>query len=111
MFQQYKIEYAESFKADIRGFVRYVIITFKYNGYKAIFKKKVKEATDRIRKSAKCMGETGFLFDDEMIYMRCVEGYLYFYIVVGSKIIFLRLFKDGQDWKTLIALWLKQQGF
>ena len=111
MFQNYKINFAESFKEDMRNIVHYVITTFKYDGYKSIFRDKVKKATNTIKNSAKCLGETGFLFEGEMIYMRCIEGYLYFYIVAGQEIIFLRLFKDGQDWQTLIALWLRMNGY
>ena len=106
MFQDYQISYAESFKEDIRNFVRYVITTFNYDGYKAIFRDKVRAATKTIKDSARCIGVTGFLYEGEMIYMRCVDGYLYFYIVVAQKIIFLQLFKDGQNWQALIALWL-----
>lgn len=111
MFQNYKIHYAESFKEDIRSFVHYVINSFKYAGYKSVFREKIKKAINIIKDSAKCMGETGFLFDGEMIFMRCIDGYLYFYIVIDNKIIFLRFFKDGQDWQSLITLWLRMNGY
>ena len=111
MFQKYKIHYADSFKEDIGDFVRYAIITFKYDGYKTIFGEKVKKATNKIKDSAKSLGTTDFLYRNKTIYMRCIEDYLYFYIIDGKKIIFLRLFRNGQDWKSLIALWIKKNGY
>lgn len=107
MFQNYKINYADSFKEDVREIVKYTVKTFNYNNYKTVFKKKTQKAVNKIKNSATSIGETNFLYDGEIIYMRCIDGFLYFYIVVNKKITFIKLFKDGQDWKRKLSIWLK----
>lgn len=40
--------------------------------------------------------------------MRCIDTYLFFYIVEDGVITVFRVLKDGMNWEYLMKLWIRQ---
>lgn len=111
MLKNYSIRFVPSARNDLTKMKRYILNKFKYLEYGENFDTKIAEATKIIKNSPTSFKATEFTYRDYWIYMRCINTYLFFYIVDNSKISVLRVLKDGQDWKRIISLWLKKNGY
>lgn len=87
------------------------MINFKYLEYGENFDKKIEETSKIIKNSPLSFETTEFTYRDSLIYMRCINTYLFFYVVDNTKISVLRVLKNGQDWKRIISLWLKKNNY
>ncbi len=103
------LRFLPSSRDDLVRMKEYILKEFMYPQYGVNFDKKIKEATKIIKKSPKSFKVTEFTYRGLQIYMRCINTYLFFYIVEGETISVLRVLKDGMNWEYLLRLWIKQE--
>jgi len=103
------LRFLPSSRDDLVRMKEYILKEFMYPQYGVNFDKKIKEATKIIKKSPKSFKATEFTYRGLQIYMRCINTYLFFYIVEDETISVLRVLKDGMNWEYLLRLWIKQE--
>ena len=81
---------------------------FMYPQYGVNFDNKIKEAIKIIKRFPKSFKSTEFTYRGYEIYMRCINTYLFFYIVEDGVITVFRVLKDGMNWEYLMKLWIRQ---
>lgn len=86
----------------------YILKEFMYPQYGVNFDNKIKEAIKIIKRSPKSFKSTELTYRGYEIYMRCINTYLFFYIVEDGVITVLRVLKDGMNWEYLMKLWIRQ---
>jgi len=111
MFKDYKISYTKHSQQDVKNMRNYILKTFKYKEYANNFDKKIDKSIKDILKSPSSFDTIDFTYRNYPIYMVPKESYLFFYTIKGTKMILLRVLKDGMDWEYIIRLWLKKNGY
>ena len=111
MFKEYKLIYTKSSQTDVKAMRRYIIDKFKYIGLAKNFDSKISHSLKVIRRAPDVYKTTGFYYRGYEIYMRCIDSYLFFYIVEETAIVLLRVLKDGMNWEYIIKMWLRQSGY
>ena len=78
-----------------------------YPQYGVNFDSKIKDAVARIKKAPVSYKSTEITYRGYKVFMRCINTYLFFYVVDGKMISILRVLKDGMNWQYLIKSWVK----
>ena len=106
MLNNYAIRFTPSAKNDLVLMKKYIIHKFIYQEYAISFDKKVKTAISIIKNSPKSYTATEFKYREHIIYMRCINTYLFFYIVDRDVISILRVMREGMNWKYIMMQWI-----
>lgn len=108
MFKNYKMRYTPSSQSDVKGMRQYIIRKFKYLELAKNFDKKISKALNIIQNAPNVYQPTEFYYRGYEIYMRCIDSYLFFYIVEDSTVVLLRVLQDGMNWEYIMKLWIRQ---
>lgn len=108
MMRNYTLRFLPSSRDDLVRMKEYILKEFMYPQYGVNFDAKIKDAIKIIKKSPRSFKSTEFTYRGLEIYMRCINTYLFFYIVEEETISVLRVLKDGMNWQYLIELWIVQ---
>ena len=108
MLKKYTVRFVPSARRDLAEMKRYILRKFKYQQYGINFDKKIKAATTIIKKSPTSFTGTGFTYRGLRVYMRCINTYLFFYIVDDDVVSVIRVLKDGMNWEYIMKLWLME---
>ena len=106
MTKNYKIKYTPSSQSDVKRMRKYILHIFKYLELAKNFDNKISNALKMIKTAPHIYQPTKFYYKEYEIYMRCIDSFLFFYIIESSTIILLRVLKDGMNWEYIIKLWL-----
>ena len=108
MYKNYSIRYTQHSQMDVINMRQYILKEFKYLEWVDNFDKKISNAIKKILNAPRIYRPTEFWYRGYKIYMRCVETYLFFYIVEDVTVVLLRVLQNGMNWKYIIELWIKQ---
>lgn len=108
MFKNYKIKYTQISQSDVKQMRKYILDNFKYLELVENFDKKISNAIKTIQNAPDIYNPTEFYYRGYKIYMRCIDSYLFFYIVENSTVVLLRVLKDGMNWEYIMKLWLRE---
>ena len=108
MFKNYSIRYTQHAQADVLRIRQYIYNEFKYIELVDRFDKKISKALKKIKNAPNIYKTIEFTFKGYNIYVRCVDSYLFFYIVEDVTIVLLRVLQDRMNWKYIIELWIKE---
>lgn len=110
MLEEYTVRFVPSARNDLAKKKRYILSKFKYQQYGINFDKKIKAATTIIKRSPTSFAGTVFSYRGLRVYMRCINTYLFFYIVDDDAISIIRVLKEGMNWEYTMKLWFMEDG-
>lgn len=106
--KNYKLEFTESAKNDLKNFKMYILKQFKYKKYGDNFDLKMQGAYKFIKTINNHIKPLKIKYRGYDVYFLSYKTYLFFYIVDDEQriITIFRVMQEGMNWTSILFNWI-----